>query len=229
MAIVAPPVTDIALTIEPAVTDVEDIAVIVLLFNVTVVPKDEPIAVTKFPVLDNVPMVLLEMTFVGEAEVLLIPVTAPVVEDNPVIVFVLVLLVIVLAGCAFTIPTKAPPAPEEIRVVMLLLLTFNVVAEPLLPILKAVIVLVEVIPKMLLVETDDVAPPKKFAVKAVTTPEPKAHVLNVFPVMVFVGLGVTPSVLDHPVMVVVPDTVILEKLLLLLLITAPATEPAVSV
>ena len=130
IAIAAPPVTEIPLTIDAPVAEVPDTPVIALVLIVTVVPLDELIAVTVFPALDKVPMVLLDMDFVGDAEELIIPVTAPVVEERPVIVFELVLLVSVVAGCELVNPITGPPAPEDVKVVMLFEFTFNVVALP---------------------------------------------------------------------------------------------------
>ena len=98
MLMAAPPVTDIPLTIDVPVTEVPVIPVIPLVLIVMVVPVEELMADTPFPALDKVPIVLLEIAFVGEAEELAIPVTAPAVDDKPVMVFKLVLFVKVVAG-----------------------------------------------------------------------------------------------------------------------------------
>ena len=98
IAIVDPPVTEIALTIDVAVTEVEDILDMVFVAIATDEPFDELIAVTKLPVLDNELIVLFEMVLVGEAEEFVIPTTLPVADDNPVMVLELVLLIKVVAG-----------------------------------------------------------------------------------------------------------------------------------
>ena len=108
----------------------------------------------------KVPIVFPVIFLVGEAEEFSIPVTIPEEEDNPVIVFVLVLLVNVPMGCALTRPITAPPAPEEVKFVMVFVLTFSIVALPIFPILKPVIAPVVVIFEMVFVETEDTAPPK---------------------------------------------------------------------
>jgi hypothetical protein len=175
---VAPPVTDIALTIEPATVEVEEIPEMVLVSMTRVVPFEELIAVAVLPVFDNVPILLFDMLLVGEAEVFVIPDTAPAVEDNPVIVFVFVLLVSVVAGCPLLIPTTAPPAPEDVKVVMMLELTLNAVALPVAPIFNPVIAAVEVILEIVLLETEDKAPPNAFAFNTVTAEEPSDQLLK---------------------------------------------------
>lgn len=228
MLMAAPPVTDIPLTIEPAATEVEEIPDMVLVSITTLVPFEELIAVAVLPVLDNVAMLLFDMLLVGEAEVFIMPHTAPAVEDNPVIVFVFVLLVSVVAGCPLLIPTTAPPAPEDVKVVMVLKLTLNAVAVPVTPIFNPVIAPVEVILEIVLLETEDKVPPSAFAFNTVTAEEPKVQLLKVFPVIVLVGEGLVTSLLCHPVTAVVPETVMFDKLLLVLFITAPAADRAVS-
>ena len=64
IAIVDPPVTEIALTIDVAVTEVEDIPDMVFVAIATDEPFDELIAVTKLPVLDNELIVLFEMVLI---------------------------------------------------------------------------------------------------------------------------------------------------------------------
>ena len=66
--------------------------------------------------------------------------------------------------------------------------------------------------------------PVRFTVNAVIAPVPPVQLLNVLFWIVFVDDPA--SVLIHPAMVEVPLTVILEKLLLLLLITLPDKELA---
>ncbi len=228
-AIVDPPVTDIPLTIEEAVVDDEVTPVIVLVLIVTVVPLEEriPVAILELVVIG--PIELLEMDFVGEADELSIPVAIPVPAATPPMVFKLVLLVSVVAGCALLIPVEKVPDPDdEFNNARVLLFTLSVVAVPFPPIAIPVMFSRATILVIVFVDTEDNAPPKKFALSTVTLVVFKIQFENVFPVMVFVGQGVTPSVLLHPVTVVVPEVVILEKLLLLLLITAPATELPIS-
>jgi hypothetical protein len=93
MLMVAPPVTEIPLTIDAAVADVEEISVRVFVSIDTAVPFDERIAVTIFPVLDNADTVLLVIDLLADADESSMPNTIPDVEEVPVILFKLMLCV----------------------------------------------------------------------------------------------------------------------------------------
>ena len=93
MLIVAPPVTDIPLTMEAGVIEVEAIFVMVFVSIETVAPLEVLIAVTTFPVLDNVDIVLFVIDLLADADESSIPSIIPEVEVAPVIVFKLMLCV----------------------------------------------------------------------------------------------------------------------------------------
>lgn len=98
IAIADPADTEMPLTIAPDKTEVPVNPLIKLLLIVILVPPPLVMAVTVPPALDKVPMVLFEVLIVGEKEILSIPVTKPVVDDSPEIVFELILLVKVVFG-----------------------------------------------------------------------------------------------------------------------------------
>ena len=93
MLMVAPPVTDIPLTIDVGVIEVEEILVMVFVPIETAVPFDELIAVTTFPLLDNVVTVLLAIDLFADVDESSMPNTIPDVEEVPVILFKLMLCV----------------------------------------------------------------------------------------------------------------------------------------
>jgi hypothetical protein len=93
MLMFVPPVTDIPLTMDAAVAEVEEILVMVLVPIETAVPLEELIPVTIFPVLDNVVIVLLAIDLFADADESSIPSIIPEVEVAPVIVFKLMLCV----------------------------------------------------------------------------------------------------------------------------------------
>ena len=91
--IVAPPVTDIPLTMDAGVTEVEAIFDMVFVPIEIAVPLDELTAVTRFPVLDNAVIALLDIDLLADADESSIPSIIPEVEVAPVIVFKLMLCV----------------------------------------------------------------------------------------------------------------------------------------
>ena len=93
MLMVAPPVTDIPLTIDAGVTEVEAIFDMVFVPIETVVPLDELTAVTTFPVLDNAVIALLVIDLLAVVDESSMPNTIPDVEEVPVILFKLILCV----------------------------------------------------------------------------------------------------------------------------------------
>ena len=78
-----------------------------------------------------------------------------------------------------------------------------------------------------LFETEE-TPPRKLMLRGVTADDPTDQLLKVLPLMVFVGSVAPPSKFCQPVTAVLPETVMLEKLLLLLLMIDPPTEDELS-
>ena len=156
-----------------------------------------------------------------------IPATVAVVLVDDNVLIVLPLIFPVVGAEVLTIAVTAPPLPVEDKLVIELLAIVKVATVPLLPCCKPTIVPVPVILEIVL-EDILVVPPKLFC-KTFTADEPHVQLLNVLPVIVFIGVAPVPSVLFHPATVVAPVTVIFEKLLLLLVIPAVARDEPPSV
>ena len=111
------------------------------------------------------------------------------------------------------IPVTAPPVPVDDKPVMVFVAIFKVVAVPLAPTNNPVTDDCPVIFVIVFVESVVVLP--KLDCKTFTALVPQVQLLNVFPVIVFCGVPPVPSLLNQPVIIVAPVTVIFEKLLLL--------------
>jgi hypothetical protein len=191
-----------------------------------------PVEVAEMPLIigivipepDNVLMMLLViLTFTPAVTVMPLTVArAPgAVEERVLILFALIFTM--GEGFALANPVTAPPAPEDIKLLIILLETERVVAIPFAPMVNAVIAPCPVTFVMVFVETEDV-PPNPLMVIPVIAEVPPVQLLNVFPVIVFVA-GPTSRLLQ-PAMIVAPVTAIFEKLLLLLFTTAPIADVA---
>src|SRR4030095_7117020 len=116
----------------------------------------------------------------------------------------------------------AAAVPVPVKVWTVFCMKFSTVPDPdVMPVMAPPLVML----LTRLLETVEV--PLKLTASPVTALVPPVQLENVFPVTVFVGAP--PFVLLHPAIVVAPVTVIFEKLLLLLLLTAPATSLPLSV
>ena len=147
--------------------------------------------------------------------VILIPVTVAAgptaVEERLLIVFVLMFTTGEILALAKAI--TAPPAPEEIKVLIALLETEREEARPLAPMFNPVIAAVPEIVEIVLLEIEEV-PPNPLIFITVTAEVPPVQLLKVLALTALVAGPA--SVFIHPAMIVAPVTVMLEKLLLLL-------------
>jgi hypothetical protein len=120
-------------------------------------------------------------------------------------------------------PVTTPPVPLEFKLFIALLVIFSVLAEPLAPMVIAVIANCPFRLETVLFETEEV-PPKPVTVNPVIGAAPVVQLLNIFPVNVLVD--VPASVCTQPAIVAAPVNVIFEKLLVVWVTVTPAATVA---
>ena len=154
--------------------------------------------------------------FLNMLVVLAPPIEIPATVDEVVVleseVIVLLLILISVEVLEHEIPMTLPPVPVEVKFVMVLFAT--VIEVALFVVLPMVMPMTTPWPVIFeIVLLDKLETPFQYVIFMVLiVPVPPVQLLKMFPVIVLVD-PLPPSVLLKPVMVVLPATVIFEKLL----------------